>query len=110
MSIELSEDLLRKCVADTSKLFDSQVFLVKKGKVRDVYEINNSKELNYNLVASDRISAFDRNLTTIPYKGIVLHKVSKWWFDKTKHIVPNHVVESIDERTMKVKKCKCFSN
>lgn len=108
MSMESSKDCLRKCIDDTSKLFDSQVFMVKKGKVRDVYEINNSKELTYNLVASDRISAFDRNLTTIPYKGIVLHKVSNWWFERTKHIVPNHVIENVDERTMKVKKCNVF--
>ena len=108
MSIKLSEESLHNCIEDTGKLFNTNVRLIKKGKVRDVYEMVSSKETTYNLVASDRISAFDRNLTTIPYKGIVLHKVSKWWFDKTKHIVPNHVMENVDERTMKVKKCCVF--
>ena len=108
MNLKLSEDCLSKCVEYTSELFDFRPLLIKKGKVRDVYKINNLKEVSYYLVASDRISAFDRNLTTIPYKGIVLHKVSNWWFERTKHIVPNHVIENVDERTMKVKKCNVF--
>ena len=39
---------------------------------------------------------------------MVLHKISRWWFDKTKHIVPNHVIDDSDDRIMKVKKCKVF--
>ena len=78
MNLKLSEDCLSKCVEYTSELFDFRPLLIKKGKVRDVYKINNLKEVSYYLVASDRISAFDRNITTIPYKGIVLHKVSNW--------------------------------
>ena len=100
----LSTDCLHNCVSNTNILFDSDAELVRTGKVRDVYCEGNC----FNLVASDRISAFDRNLTTIPYKGIVLHKVSRWWFDKTKHLVPNHVLDDTDDRSMKVKKCKVF--
>ena len=83
----LTNDCLNQCVSDTANVFQSNISLVKTGKVRDVYSEND----NYYLVASDRISAFDRNLTTIPYKGIVLNKVSRWWFNKTKHLVPNQL-------------------
>ncbi len=102
---QINKELFNKCVLDTSKICNHNLKLVKTGKVRDVYISDDS---NYHLIASDRISAFDRHLTTIPYKGIVLHKTSSWWFNKTKHIVPNHVLDDADERTMKVKSCKVF--
>ena len=103
--IKLNEESLNNCIHDTSKLIEKKSKLVRTGKVRDVYETEDSKFI---LIASDRISAFDRHLTTIPYKGIVLHKVSKWWFNKTKHLVPNHVIDDGDDRIMKVKKCTVF--
>ncbi len=101
--IKLNQESLNNCIFDTSTLLDTNVKLIRTGKVRDVYETEDS---HIHLAASDRISAFDRHLTTIPYKGFVLHNVSKWWFDKTKHLVPNHVIDDTDERIMKVKKCK----
>lgn len=94
---------LNNCIFDTSKHGDYK--LVRMGKVRDVYETDQN---TYYLIASDRISAFDRHLTTIPYKGIVLHKVTRWWFNKTKDIVPNHVIDDSENRSMMVKKCKVF--
>tara|TARA_Y100000816_G_scaffold211936_1_gene157503 strand:+ start:1861 stop:2781 length:921 start_codon:yes stop_codon:yes gene_type:complete len=103
--IKVDEECLNNCIYDTSKLINKNSKLVRTGKVRDVYETEDS---NFILVASDRISAFDRHLTTIPYKGVVLHKVSRWWFNKTKHLVPNHVIDDTDGRIMKVKKCKVF--
>lgn len=59
-----------------------------RGKVRDVL----SRGDRALLVASDRISAFDRVLSTVPYKGEVLTRVSSWWFRNTEDIVPNHLV------------------
>lgn len=103
--IEIHKDSLKNCVLNTCKLDNKNIKLIKTGKVRDVYIDNN---FNYNLIASDRISAFDRHLTTIPYKGIILHKASRWWFNKTKHIVPNHVLDDSDDRTMIVKNCTVF--
>lgn len=103
-----SKKMLEDCVFDTQTLFSERAKLIKKGKVRDVYEIEDSSGICYYLIASDRISAFDRHITTIPYKGIVLHQVSKWWFQKTKHMVPNHIIEDTNERAMKVKKCRVF--
>ncbi len=64
--------------------------LVKKGKVRDVYSYEN----NLLFVATDRISAFDVVLNSeIPDKGKVLNLISAFWFEKTNHIVKNHMVE-----------------
>ncbi len=63
----------------------------REGKVRDIYEY----EDGLLLVATDRISAFDVVMPTgIPDKGRVLTQVSAFWFDKTKHIVPNHLIST----------------
>lgn len=65
---------------------------VRTGKVRDLYS-NSSGELL--MVTSDRISAFDWVLpTTIPGKGAVLTQLSLFWFEKLKHIVPNHIMST----------------
>lgn len=74
----------------------------KVGKVRDSY-IQSDKII---LVATDRYSAFDRNLALIPFKGQVLTQTSLFWFDKTKDIVANHVIESPDPNVVVAKKCK----
>ncbi len=77
-----------------------------RGKVRDVYDIDNTYLA---VVACDRISAFDHVLPKpIPYKGQVLNLVSAWWFEKTKHIIPNHVLSIPDANTTIAKKCKVF--
>ena len=61
----------------------------KSGKVREVFELGNQLLL----VASDRISAFDCILPTgIPGKGNVLNQMAAWWFQRTGHIIPNHMV------------------
>jgi phosphoribosylaminoimidazole-succinocarboxamide synthase len=64
--------------------------LLRRGKVRDVYEVNNDELL---IVATDRISAFDCVLPTpIARKGEVLTALSSFWFGKLDHIVPNHLL------------------
>ena len=60
-----------------------------KGKVRDTYDLGNGQRI---LLTSDRISAFDRILTTIPLKGQALTQIARFWFDQTKDIAPNHVI------------------
>ena len=63
--------------------------LLRRGKVRDVYDLG-EKLL---IVASDRLSAFDVILPTpIPDKGKILNKAALFWFDRTKDIVPNHLI------------------
>ena len=65
--------------------------LLRRGKVRDLYEYGNKLLL----VATDRISAFDVVLPTpIPYKGAVLTQLSRFWFDKLRDLVPNHLVSA----------------
>jgi phosphoribosylaminoimidazole-succinocarboxamide synthase len=67
------------------------VKIVTKGKVRDIYEVEN----NLLLIATDRISAFDVVLPEpIPSKGICLTQLSKFWFEYTKNIVPNQVIST----------------
>jgi phosphoribosylaminoimidazole-succinocarboxamide synthase len=64
--------------------------IVNKGKVRDIYHVNDKSLL---LIATDRISAFDYVLPdAIPSKGACLTQLSRFWFDFTKDIVPNHII------------------
>lgn len=58
------------------------------GKVRDSYRLPGRRVL----VASDRLSAFDRIIATIPYKGQVLNQLAAWWFEQTADVIGNHVV------------------
>ena len=74
------------------------------GKVRDTYDLGDKLIL----VTTDRLSAFDRRLTSVPYKGQVLNLTSAWWFEKTKHIVANHVLAIPDPNVTLAKKCKVF--
>ena len=61
-----------------------------KGKVRDTYDLNNGLLL---MVATDRLSAFDVVLPTgIPNKGVILSKLSEFWFKNTTHLIPNHFI------------------
>ena len=63
------------------------------GKVRDCYDLPNGTRI---LISSDRISAFDRILTCIPWKGQVLTQTARYWFDQTADICPNHVLSYPD--------------
>ena len=78
-------------------MFAANLNLLKRGKVRDVYEIDDARLL---IVATDRISAFDCILpTAIDRKGDVLTSLSKFWFEKLAHVVPNHFI-TIDQDEM----------
>jgi len=64
--------------------------LVHRGKVRDIYEVDRNLLI---IISTDRISAFDHVLLSgIPDKGRVLNQLSLFWFEKTREIVPNHLV------------------
>jgi len=75
-------------------LFESRIRSLRKihqGKVRDIYDVDPEHLL---IVTTDRLSAFDVVLPDpIPFKGEVLTKISAFWFDKTRHIVPNHLAD-----------------
>ncbi|MGB2582522.1 MAG: phosphoribosylaminoimidazolesuccinocarboxamide synthase [Dehalococcoidia bacterium] len=69
--------------------------LFYRGKVRDTYEVADDQFL---LIATDRVSAFDVVLPAgIPDKGIVLNQFSAFWFEQTSHIVPNHLIEVVND-------------
>ncbi len=78
--------------SSSAPLFESRLSGLKKihqGKVRDIYDVDAEHLL---IVATDRLSAFDVVLPDpIPFKGEVLSRISLFWFDKTRGIVPNHV-------------------
>jgi phosphoribosylaminoimidazole-succinocarboxamide synthase len=64
-----------------------------RGKVRDNYDLPDGRRI---IIASDRLSAFDRILTAIPCKGQVLTQIARFWFDATRDICPNHVIDYPD--------------
>ncbi|CAA6815871.1 MAG: Phosphoribosylaminoimidazole-succinocarboxamide synthase (EC [uncultured Campylobacterales bacterium] len=74
------------------------------GKVRASY-VQDGRRI---IVTSDRISAFDVILTNVPFKGQILTGLSKFWFDKTKDIVPNHLIDIPDPSVMVVKECEVY--
>jgi phosphoribosylaminoimidazole-succinocarboxamide synthase len=104
----------------SNPLFESKLDLklVNRGKVRDIYEVDEQHLL---IVTTDRLSAFDVIMPQpIPGKGEVLTRVAKFWFDRTRHLLPNHLVdiplheiisdpvqrEVLGDRTMVVRKLK----
>ncbi len=70
--------------------------ILYRGKVRDTFDLGDGMLL---MVATDRISAFDVVLPNgIPDKGRVLSRMSKFWFEQTAHIVPNHFIALADDK------------
>ena len=76
----------------------------RTGKVRDQYDLGNKVAL----ITTDRQSAFDRVLASVPFKGQVLNLTSAWWFEQTKDIIPNHVIDIPDPNVTLAKKCVVF--
>ena len=72
------------------------------GKVRDIFKTESEMVIS----TTDRISAFDRVLSTIPFKGEILNRLSLFWFGNTGDIIPNHIAGRISARTIAVKKCE----
>lgn len=76
-----------------------------QGKVRDTYR----KGDKLTLITTDRLSAFDHVLTTIPFKGEVLNRLAQFWFDKTKHVVKNHLIDVPDPNVAVARRCEPFA-
>ncbi len=64
-----------------------------EGKVREWYSLTDGRRL---IVTTDRLSAFDRILAAVPYKGQVLNQLSGWWFEQTRDLVDNHLISLPD--------------
>ncbi len=69
----------------------------ESGKVRDWYLLADGTRL---MVTTDRLSAFDRVLAAVPYKGQVLNQLSAWWFDATRDIIDNHLISVPDPNAL----------
>ena len=91
---------LSSCITETNFTFGEKY----QGKVRDTYDAGDKLIL----ITTDRQSAFDRVLASVPYKGQALNLTSAWWFEKTEHIVPNHVIAIPDPNVTIAKKCTVF--
>lgn len=76
-------------VTDTLDDIDLPLGDRREGKVRVSYALPDGNRL---FITTDRLSAFDRIIASVPYKGQVLNELSAWWFDETRDIVANHVV------------------
>ena len=76
----------------------------RAGKVRDQYALSDKIAL----ITTDRQSAFDRVLASIPFKGQVLNLTSAWWFEQTKDIIPNQVINIPDPNITLAKNCEVF--
>ena len=68
-----------------------------RGKVRDNYDLPDGRRI---IIATDRLSAFDRNIAAIPFKGQVLTQIARFWFDQTAELCPNHVIEYPDPNVL----------
>jgi phosphoribosylaminoimidazole-succinocarboxamide synthase len=73
-----------------------------EGKVRDNYTLADGRRV---LVTTDRISAFDHVLGTLPLKGQVLNFAASWWFENTRHIANNHVLATPDPNVLVAREC-----
>jgi len=68
-----------------------------RGKVRDNYDLPDGRRI---IIATDRLSAFDRIIAPIPFKGQVLTQIARFWFDATRDLCPNHVIEYPDPNVL----------
>ncbi|WP_428266356.1 phosphoribosylaminoimidazolesuccinocarboxamide synthase [Haliangium sp.] len=78
-----------------------------QGKVRDCYVRGPAGETGPEriIVVTDRLSAFDRVIATIPFKGQVLNQIAQYWFDETRQVAPNHVLRVPDPNVMVCHEC-----
>lgn len=77
-----------------------------EGKVRDCYVTGGGERI---IVVTDRLSAFDRVLTTIPFKGQVLNQLASYWFEESSKIAPNHVIRVPDPNVTVARECEPLS-
>src|SRR3989339_540644 len=100
----LSDTILKNQLKNTLDKTSFKIGKKYEGKVRDNYSFGGKRII----ITTDRISAFDRVLCSIPFKGQVLNQTSAFWFEKTRNIVKNHVIGVPDPNVMIVNECKPY--
>jgi phosphoribosylaminoimidazole-succinocarboxamide synthase len=101
----LSDAQLRQQLPHTLRQLDLPALgELYRGKVRDNY----TRGDRIVMITTDRVSAFDHVLGTIPFKGEVLSRLTTFWFEKVKDVAPTHVLETPDPSVMVVKKAKAL--
>ena len=106
----IDDALLRGTLSRTLSRTDFDALGAKyEGKVRDNYTPTSSRAADADarrfIVVTDRISAFDRVLGTIPFKGQVLTRLAAWWFERTRDVAPNHVIALPDPNVLECVEC-----
>jgi len=100
----VSHEVLRAGLQHTLGATDFPTLGAKyEGKVRDNYSTPDGRRV---LVVTDRISAFDRVLGTLPYKGQVLNALAAFWFEETRNVAPNHLLAVPDPNVMVGVECE----
>jgi phosphoribosylaminoimidazole-succinocarboxamide synthase (EC 6.3.2.6) len=101
--VSVSDVLLQEAMAQAVSAVElPELGTRRAGKVRDIYEVGD----RLILIATDRISAFDRVLGVIPFKGQVLNQLSAWWFERTRDLIPNHLLAVPDPNVMVVRRAQ----
>lgn len=101
----ISKDQLRGLLPQALEGTDLPFPNKTSGKVRDWYDLPGGDRL---IVTTDRLSAFDRILGTVPYKGQVLNQLSAWWFEQTRDLIPNHMISLPDPNAATVCVAQAF--
>ncbi len=100
----ISEAEIRKHIGNALTRTDYPLGVRYQGKVRDTY-LENDRLI---MIATDRQSAFDRVLASVPFKGQILNQTSAFWFENTKDIMPNHMIDVPDPNVMVCRKVTVF--
>jgi phosphoribosylaminoimidazole-succinocarboxamide synthase len=101
--MSIDPDLLREQCTRTLERSDFPTLGVKhEGKVRDSYVQDGRRTI----VVTDRVSAFDVVLGTIPFKGQVLNEIAAFWFERTRDVAPNHVLSVPDPNVTVGRECR----
>ena len=99
----LDQSALRHALPDALDGVDLSFLGPKsQGKVRDIYQ----RDDHLILVTTDRLSAFDRILGLVPYKGQVLNQLAAFWFGETRNLVANHLLETPDPNVTVARRCE----
>lgn len=100
----VADDVLHQQLGQTLRETEVPLPGKRSGKVRDTWDLGDRMLL----VATDRLSAFDVVLSTVPFKGQILNQIAAWWFEQTRDVAPNHVISRPDPNALLARKCQAL--